>query len=236
MHVFAFELVDVGQQLRHEMRLTARPSIITAVIGNHDDIALIAVSKALWQKVVRLIGKLRGTRVAPKGSAKLGADGSVKRTARFDLHQKLGARITDFGGFEMPSAIAALSRSIGGPAFGGVFRSEPHGRVRSHRTARAGDARAGVDQFRGAAEAGSGPVHDHVLGGRWDDDDLIVYRRAAGALHALRQRLQHRGRLGMAKRAQRRGRSADEGSHETGLIAVQGPHAVEILALLAGFR
>ena len=65
-------------------------------------------------------------------------------------------------------------------------------------------------------------------------DDLIVYRAGRGALPRRRQRRQRRDRLRRARRAARRASRPilDDRSLATGLVAVQGPRAAEVLAPL----
>ena len=51
------------------------------------------------------------------------------RTVLFSRHRSLGARITEFAGFEMPVSYAGIIKEHLAVRRGGAVRSQPHGRI-----------------------------------------------------------------------------------------------------------
>ncbi|HXW85661.1 MAG TPA: hypothetical protein VEJ86_14740, partial [Candidatus Binataceae bacterium] len=159
-----------------------------------------------------------------------------KRTALFALHQRLGARMTVFGGFEMPvsySGIVAEHRAVRAAA--GIFDLSHMGefeirgpralplleRTLTNSAARLGDRQA---QYTLLCAEDGGAI-----------DDLIVYRLGAeryllcvnaSNIDADREWLMSRNTDGAELR---------DRSDETALVAMQGPRSVAILARLAAF-
>ena len=159
-----------------------------------------------------------------------------KRTALFDLHQRLGARMTVFGGFEMPlqySGIVEEHRAVRTGA--GIFDLSHMGEfeIRGPRalellertlTNSAARLRDGQAQYTLLCADDGGTI-----------DDLIVYRLAAeryllcvnaSNIAADREWLESHNTAHAEFR---------DCSDETALIAIQGPRSVEILAGLADF-
>jgi aminomethyltransferase len=161
---------------------------------------------------------------------------ALKRTALYSLHQELGARMTVFGGFEMPVSYAGI--------------------IEEHRAVRTG---AGVFDLSHMGEFElSGPRAIEILERAFTNsaaalaegraqytimcaedggtlDDLIVYRLGAqrymlcvnaSNIEADREWLLGLGAAGAGFR---------DLSGETALVAVQGPRAIETLAPLADF-
>ncbi len=159
-----------------------------------------------------------------------------KRTVLYDLHQKLGARMTVFGGFEMPVSYSGIieehlavrnSAGIFDLSHMGEFEiSGPHALATLERafTNSAARLKEGHAQYTIMCAEDGGTI-----------DDLIVYRLGperymlcvnASNIAADREWLLELNRG--------RGKFEDV-SDATALIAVQGPCAVAILATLADF-
>ena len=159
-----------------------------------------------------------------------------KRTVLFDLHQKLGARMTVFGGFEMPVSYSGIieehlavrnSAGIFDLSHMGEFElSGPHALATLERafTNSASRLKLGQAQYTIMCAEDGGTI-----------DDLIVYRLEperymlcvnASNIEADREWLVELNG-GRAK--------FEDVSDATALIAVQGPVAVAILATLADF-
>jgi aminomethyltransferase len=159
---------------------------------------------------------------------------SPKRTALFDLHVKLKARMTLFGGFEMPVSYRGIieeHRAVRSCA--GLFDLSHMGEFEI------GGARAlellERSLTNSAARLKEGDAQYSILcaedGGTIDD--LIVYRTGgdryllcvnASNIEADRARLAELNRIGA---------SFADLSYETALVAIQGPKAAAILAPLA---
>jgi glycine cleavage system T protein (aminomethyltransferase) len=159
-----------------------------------------------------------------------------KRTALFALHQRLGARMTVFGGFEMPVSYGGIiEEHLAVRAAAGIFDLSHMGefeiagshalelleRTLTNSAARLADGQA---QYTLMCADDGGVI-----------DDLIVYRLAAERfmlcvnavnIDAVRDWITSHN----PGRAEFR-----DLSDATGLVAVQGPRAVAILAALAGF-
>jgi aminomethyltransferase len=159
-----------------------------------------------------------------------------KRTVLFDLHQKLGARMTVFGGFEMPVSYSGIieehlavrnSAGIFDLSHMGEFEiSGPHALATLERafTNSAARLKDGQAQYTIMCAEDGGTL-----------DDLIVYR-----LESERYMLCVNASNIDADRdwfvELNGGRATFEDvSDATALIAVQGPVAVAILAVLADF-
>jgi aminomethyltransferase len=159
-----------------------------------------------------------------------------KRTVLFDLHQKLGARMTVFGGFEMPVSYSGIieehlavrnSAGIFDLSHMGEFEiSGPHALATIERAFTNSAARLsqGQAQYTIMCAEDGGTL-----------DDLIVYR-----LESERYMLCVNASNIDADREWivelNGGRATFEDvSDATALIAVQGPVAVAILAILADF-
>jgi glycine cleavage system T protein (aminomethyltransferase) len=159
-----------------------------------------------------------------------------KRTVLFDLHQKLGARMTVFGGFEMPVSYSGIieehlavrnSAGIFDLSHMGEFEvSGPHALATLERafTNSAARLKQGQAQYTIMCAEDGGTI-----------DDLIVYRLEserymlcvnASNIDADREWIKELNG-GRAK--------FEDVSDATSLVAVQGPVAVAILATLADF-
>jgi aminomethyltransferase len=159
-----------------------------------------------------------------------------KRTVLFDLHQKLGARMTVFGGFEMPVSYSGIiEEHLAVRNLAGIFDlshmgefeiSGPHALATLERafTNSAARLKQGQAQYTIMCAEDGGTI-----------DDLIVYRLGperymlcvnASNIEADREWIVELNG-GRAK--------FEDVSDATALIAVQGPVAVAILATLAEF-
>ncbi len=159
-----------------------------------------------------------------------------KRTVLFDLHQRLGARMTVFGGFEMPVSYSGIieehlavrnSAGIFDLSHMGEFEiSGPHalGTIERAFTNSAARLKQGHAQYTIMCAEDGGTI-----------DDLIVYRLGperymlcvnASNLDADREWIAELNG-GRAK--------FEDVSDATALVAVQGPRTVAILAALADF-
>jgi aminomethyltransferase len=161
---------------------------------------------------------------------------ALKRTALFSLHQKLGARMTVFGGFEMPvSYTGIIEEHLSVRNAAGIFDlshmgefelSGPHAieileRAMTNSAAALAQRRA---QYTVMCAEDGGTI-----------DDLIVYRLGAErfmlCVNASNIAADREWLLGLgAARANFRDRS-----EETGLVAVQGPRAIATVQSLADF-
>ncbi|HTT75323.1 MAG TPA: glycine cleavage system aminomethyltransferase GcvT [Candidatus Binataceae bacterium] len=156
----------------------------------------------------------------------------VKRTPLFGLHRELGAKITEFGGFEMPlcySGIIEEHRAVRTAA--GLFDLSHMGefevsgsgalalleRTLTNSAARLADGQA---QYTIMCAEDGGTI-----------DDLIVYRRGPGrymmCVNASNIAADWEWLL-----AQNHDAKLRDNSDETALIAVQGPRAIRILQSL----
>jgi aminomethyltransferase len=159
-----------------------------------------------------------------------------KRTVLFDLHQKLGARMTVFGGFEMPVSYGGIiEEHLAVRNAAGVFDLSHMGEfelsgpraletIEHAFTNSAARLKPGQAQYTIMCAEDGGTI-----------DDLIVYRLGperymlcvnASNIEADREWIVELNR-GRAK--------FDDVSDATALVAVQGPRAVAILATLADF-
>jgi aminomethyltransferase len=162
---------------------------------------------------------------------------AAKRTALFGLHQKLGARMTVFGGFEMPVSYGGIiSEHLAVRSSAGVFDLSHMGefevrgpkaielleRAFTNSAARLTDGQA---QYTIMCAEDGGTI-----------DDLIVYRR--GTDHYLlcvnaSNIAADWDWLTQLNRAI--GADLRDVSEETALVAVQGPKAAEIAGSIADF-
>ncbi len=159
-----------------------------------------------------------------------------RRTVLFDLHQKLGARMTVFGGFEMPVSYSGIiDEHLAVRAAAGIFDLShmgefeirgPHALETLERafTNSAARLKVGQAQYTLMCAENGGTL-----------DDLIVYRleteRYMLCVNASNIAADREWILGLNN-----GRAEFEDlSDATALVAVQGPSAVAILAGLANF-
>src|SRR5215469_414445 len=160
-----------------------------------------------------------------------------KRTALFALHQKLGARMTVFGGFEMPLSYGGIiSEHLAVRSAAGVFDLShmgefevrgPHAlelleRAFTNSAARLHDGQA---QYTIMCAEDGGTI-----------DDLIVYRRTADdyllCVNASNIAPDWEWLSQLNRTA---GSGLRDVSEQITLVAVQGPKAVGILRTLADF-
>jgi len=159
-----------------------------------------------------------------------------KRTVLFDLHQKLGARMTVFGGFEMPVSYSGIieehlavrnSAGIFDLSHMGEFEiSGPHALATLERafTNSAARLKQGQAQYTIMCAEDGGTI-----------DDLIVYRLGPERyMLCVNASNIEADREWIVELNGGRARFEDV-SDATALIAVQGPVAVAILATLAEF-
>ena len=120
---------------------------------------------------------------------------ALRRTTLFELHRRLGARMTAFGGFEMPVSYAGIiDEHLAVRSCAGIFDLGHMGEFEVAGSRWRWSCSTRDDQLCGAA--GKSAAAQYTLmctpeGGTIDD--LIVYRLEDAALYAVRQRLQHRG-------------------------------------------
>jgi aminomethyltransferase len=162
--------------------------------------------------------------------------GSVKRTTLFQTHRGLGAKLKEFGGFEMPlsySGIIEEHRAVRSAA--GLFDLSHMGefevsgtgalpmleRMLTNSAARLTDGQA---QYTIMCTEDGGTI-----------DDLIVYRRAPGR-YMLCVNASNIGPDWDWLSAAAGDAELRDVSDETALIAVQGPHAVKILQGLTAIQ
>jgi len=170
-----------------------------------------------------------------RGSDKIEAQMEApRRTAIFDLHRQLGARMTSFGGFEMPlsySGIIEEHRAVRARA--GIFDLGHMGEFEL--SGRAGGELLERALTNSAARLEPGRAQYTLMctpeGGTIDD--LIVYRLDAErymlCVNASNTAADREWMLGLgAGRAGFR-----DASEETGLIAIQGPLASDIVQRLS---
>jgi aminomethyltransferase len=144
-----------------------------------------------------------------------------KRTVLFDLHQKLGARMTVFGGFEMPVSYSGIiEEHLAVRAAAGVFDLSHMGEF----TNSAARLKEGQAQYTVMCAPDGGTI-----------DDLIVYRlgpeRYLLCVNASNIDVDREWLLEL-----NRGRAIfQDVSEATALVALQGPIAVAILGMLADF-
>jgi aminomethyltransferase len=155
----------------------------------------------------------------------------VKRTPLVSLHRKLGARMTEFGGFDMPLSYRgiipehlAVRRAAGlfDLSHMGEFHLEgPHAlalleRALTNSAARMVDGQA---QYTIMCADDGGTI-----------DDLIVYRLAAERYMLCVNASNIDADWEWLSELNRDGAALTNRSDETALIAIQGPHAIAILA------
>jgi aminomethyltransferase len=161
----------------------------------------------------------------------------VKRTPLYDMHRQLGARMTEFGGFEMPvqyRGILGEHRAVRTSA--GIFDLSHMGEFEMRGAGALATLERALTNL--AARLVDGQAQYTILcaddGGTLDD--LIVYRRAADRymlcvnaanIEADRERI---------KALSASGTEFHDVTDETALIAVQGPRAAAILAKLTPMR
>jgi aminomethyltransferase len=212
--------------------------MMIAAIGYDSIIAPVCDEQGAVDRKSALVGRRfavvsfdwnRSVRILPLMNA-------PKRTVLFDLHQKLGARMTVFGGFEMPVSYSGIieehlavrnSAGIFDLSHMGEFEiSGPHAlETLEHAfTNSAARLKDGQAQYTIMCAEDGGTL-----------DDLIVYRLGAerfmlcvnaSNIDADREWIVELNG-GRAK--------FEDVSDATALIAVQGPVAVAILAILADF-
>jgi aminomethyltransferase len=160
-----------------------------------------------------------------------------KRTPLFDLHQKLGARMTVFGGFEMPVSYSGIiEEHLAVRATAGIFDLSHMGEfeLRGPRaletlerafTNSASRLKDGQAQYTLMCAEGGGTI-----------DDLIVYRLADErymlCVNASNIDVDREWILDVNRGAA----EFEDLSDATSLVAIQGPSAVSILAGLADFE
>ena len=160
-----------------------------------------------------------------------------KRTALFPLHLKLGARMTVFGGFEMPVSYGGIiSEHLAVRSAAGVFDLSHMGEFEvrgpkalellehafTNSAARLRDAQA---QYTIMCAEDGGTIDDLIVYRRGDDDYLLCVN--ASNIAADWQWLTDLNRT--------TGAHLRDVSDETALVAVQGPKAAAILTSLADF-
>jgi glycine cleavage system T protein (aminomethyltransferase) len=161
---------------------------------------------------------------------------ALKRTALFSLHQKLGARMTVFGGFEMPvSYDGIIEEHLAVRGAAGIFDLSHMGEFELSGPHAAPILERAMTNSAAALPEGRAQYTIMCADDGGTIDDLIVYRVGAerfmlcvnaSNVAADREWLLELG----AARANFR-----DLSEETGLVAVQGPRAIAAVQPLASF-
>ncbi len=179
-----------------------------------------------------------GRPVVEMPNAAMSADQAltVKRTPLFGLHRKLGARTTEFGGFEMPVSYGGIieeHRAVRSAA--GVFDLSHMGEFEV-----AGPPALALLEralTNSAARLAPGRAQYTIMGA--DDggtlDDLIVYRLGAERFLLCVNAANIDADFAWLRELNRDGAGLRDLSAETALVAIQGPRAAAMLAPLADF-
>ncbi len=159
---------------------------------------------------------------------------AVRRTGLFDLHQRLGARMTAFGGFEMPLSYAGIiDEHLAVRARAGIFDLSHMGEFELSGARAPGLLERAMTNSAARLSVGQAQYTLMCAPDGGTIDDLIVYRlgdaRFMLCVNAANIASDREWLLELGAR--------DAGfrdlSDETGLVAVQGPRAEAILAGLA---
>jgi glycine cleavage system T protein (aminomethyltransferase) len=158
----------------------------------------------------------------------------LKRTTLFGLHQRLGARMTAFGGFEMPVSYAGIiEEHLAVRSRAGIFDLSHMGEFELTGAAAVALLERAMTNSAARLEVGRAQYTLMCTPEGGTIDDLIVYRLGgerymlcvnASNIAADREWLLQLGAKGAGFR---------DLSEETGLVAVQGPQALAILRPLA---
>ena len=167
-------------------------------------------------------------------SAPVAAPAALKRTPLYELHRELGAKLIDFGGWEMPVQYAGI--------------------LEEHRAVR---ERVGIFDVSHMGEfevSGPGSLHalqwltPNDVGGLTDGrvhysafltergtfvDDLLVYRKAADAYLLVVNASNTPKDFAWARSHSRGDATIDDASDRYALIAVQGPRAAALISRAA---
>src|ERR1051325_11622101 len=159
---------------------------------------------------------------------------SLKRTAFFDIHQKLGAKIVPFAGYEMPvqypSGITAEHTAVRKEC--GLFDVSHMGEF----MIRGPQAVEFVNYVttNDVAALVVGQVHySTILNERGTiEDDCLVYRFADKVMMVVNASNVQKDYATIAKHADKFGVKLEDVSESMGLLALQGPKAAAILQTL----
>ena len=159
---------------------------------------------------------------------------ALRRTALFELHRRLGARMTAFGGFEMPVSYAGIiDEHLAVRSRAGVFDLGHMGEFELTGAAAIALLERAMTNSAARLEPGRAQYTLMCTPDGGTIDDLIVYRlddaRFMLCVNASNIAVDREWLLGLgAHQAGFR-----DVSEETGLIAVQGPRAEAILQSLS---
>src|SRR3954470_24896853 len=156
---------------------------------------------------------------------------SLKRTAFYDIHQKLGAKIVPFAGYEMPvqypQGITAEHNAVRSGA--GLFDVSHMGEF----MVRGPQAMEFVNYVttNDVAALAIGQVHySTILNDRGTiEDDCLVYRFADHLMMVVNASNAEKDYAHIVRHAARFGVTIENVSDDMALLALQGPEAVEIL-------
>ncbi|MDP8958491.1 MAG: glycine cleavage system aminomethyltransferase GcvT [Actinomycetota bacterium] len=161
----------------------------------------------------------------------------MPRSPLHALHQQLGARFVDFGGWEMPVQYeGVLAEHLAVRKAVGVFDVSHLGRFRVHGEGStellrrllcndAGHLEAGQAQYTMLLNA-EGGVEDDIIVWRWDDDEYWVLPNGVNYGKVLGTFQRHgSGRLEVKGLQDR-----------TSFLAVQGPEAPDLIERVVGWR
>jgi aminomethyltransferase len=159
---------------------------------------------------------------------------TLRRTPLFELHQQLGGKIVPFAGYEMPvqysTGILAEHQAVRTAA--GMFDVSHMGEL----DVRGGDA-LGFLQYVTTNDVSKLDVGQAQYSAICDDDggildDCIIYRFEDHYMVVVNASNVDKDRDWISRYADRFGTTVSDRSEETGLIALQGPKAQEILSRL----
>jgi aminomethyltransferase len=155
---------------------------------------------------------------------------TLKRTALFEMHRRLGARMTAFGGFEMPVSYAGIiDEHLAVRSRGGIFDLGHMGEFELTGAAALGLLERAMTNSAARLEPGRAQYTLMCTADGGTIDDLIVYRlddaRFMLCVNASNIAPDREWLLGLGAKAA----GFRDLSEETGLVAVQGPQALAIL-------
>ncbi len=159
----------------------------------------------------------------------------LKRTPLYQVHKNLGARMTGFGGWDMPVSFAGINKEhLAVRRAAGIFDVSHMGQLRLNGPAALGllQKAACNDAARlakGAAQYSAilneqGGIIDDVFIYRIDQDDYLL------CVNAANRETDYQWLKALGKKDCR----VDDESEEWALIAVQGPRAEEIMSRASG--
>ena len=166
---------------------------------------------------------------------------NLRRTELYDRHVALGAKLVDFGGWEMPIEYAGKQGDKAGGVVAehtavresvGAFDVSHMGKVRVHGpgavefvnsvvTNDLAKIGSGQAQYSMLCNDAGGVIDDLIIY-RWSDDELFIVPNASNAATV----------VAALRAAAPEGIIVDDHHNDHGIIAVQGPKSAEVMATL----